>query len=119
MSTTNLTTANLANFYGSEKFFFNPFFNAIRYTEGVQFVSANGAAWLITDILAVALGNAKVKREEFLTVEFNAFDKGGILTMDDGNGKVVYRKNYGYTDFPLRSIKFFLTDGVLMLASEY
>ena len=116
--TTALNLSDLAHFTGSEHAYFNPFFRAVKYTEGVKFVSDHGAAWLVTDILAVVCGVAKVKREEFVVVTFTAKDGKGAIVWDDGNDNKLHRQNVDFTDFPDGKIKFYVENGMLMLPSE-
>jgi hypothetical protein len=117
----NLTGMNLAGFSnGSENMYFHPLFRAVKYTDGVQYIGANGADWLLVLILSTFLGTPKLKREEFLCITFTTKDHTGVVIMTDGNSdKPLYKQDIPFTDFPLPEIKFFLTDGVLMLASEY
>jgi hypothetical protein len=119
MNTINAT--DLAHFTGSENRFFIPMFRAYNYTEGVRYLLANGAGWLVTDTLAVLCGKPKVKREAFvcITLTVDTVNKCGKVVMDDGNGKVLHTQKLDYTDFPLPEVKMFATDGMLMLSSEY
>ncbi len=120
MNTANLTRANLAHFTGSEHSFFNPLFRKVTYTDGAKFISDNGGAWLIIDILAQLVHNKKVNQEEFVCVTLKVnTDHTAILTLDDGNNNILAKQNYPMTDFPLSEIKFFATNNMLMLASEY
>jgi hypothetical protein len=120
--TENITIANLRQFSGSEGLHFHPLFRGIEYTDGVQWLGANGAGWLQDAILSHLCLNAKVKREEFVTITLMVkADKTAVLTFDNGNGKVLARQKFEYTDFPIHNyeVKFFCTNKVLMLASEY
>lgn len=124
MSTTNLTPHNLRQFTGSETFYVNPLFRKYRYTEGVQYLGANGAGWLVTDILAYQLHPAikqYVSQDDFqlwkLTV--NLEDQSAVLACEDGNCKTIFTQTYDYTDFPLPELKLYLCNNVLMLTSEY
>lgn len=116
--TTALHIAHLANFTGSEHAYFNPLFRAIKYTDGVKFVSDNGAGWLVTDILAVCCGVAKVKREPFVVVTFTVKGSKGAIVWDDGNENKLHRQNVDFTDFPDGKIKFYVENGMMMLPSE-
>ena len=55
MNTSNITQANLSQFYGSEQLYFHPLFRGIEYTEGVRFLNHNGAGWLVDLILSTIL----------------------------------------------------------------
>ena len=115
-----ITPRALALFTGSERMFYHPLFRSINYTEGVKYVSDNEAAWLVTDILAVVTGLPKVKREEFVVAELVVHaDKSATVTYTDGNEKKLHKQDYPITNFPLSDIKFFITDNVMMLPSEY
>lgn len=120
MNTKNITTENLSNFWGSEQLFFNPLFRAIKYTEGVQFLAANGAGWLIDAILSHGIYTKAVAREDFIvaTLKVNLKERTAVLTFDDGNDNVVATQKFEYTDFPLPEISFYLENKTLMLPSE-
>jgi hypothetical protein len=42
-----------------------------------------------------------------------------LLLCEDGNGKIVLRKQIPFTDFPLAGITLYVTDNVILLPSEY
>jgi len=46
-------------------------------------------------------------------------DRRAIMTYEDGDCKVLYRQEYDATDLSVNEIKFFYTNSMLMLASEY
>jgi len=119
MPISELTHANVSQFSGTEGYYYNPIFRQARYTDGVQFVGENGASWLVTDMLAVLIHEPKVKKEEFVSIKVTVKDGTAQVVYDDGNGKVLYKQDCPGTDFPLDELKFFYTNKVLMLASEY
>ena len=114
----DLELKNLDQYRGTEQYFCNPLFKEINYTDGVKYVSDNGYAWLVTDILAVIKGDRKVKTEPFLSIEFTQEDEKGKVVIGDGNGVVLYRQMYKYTSAK-SNVGFFYTDQVLMLKGEY
>lgn len=107
---------DLSGFYGSEHLYFHPLFKGINYTDGVQYLN-KVCGWIVTDILSVL--KFKVTGAEFVAITFKKNGKGGSVVYDDGNGKVLYKQVYEIADIDLDEVKFFFTDGVLMLASEY
>lgn len=113
-----LELSTLGQFTGTEEYYSNPLFRGIQYTDACKFISDNGAAWLITDILAVLSHEKKVMREEFVSINVRVIDGGAKIIYDDGNGNVLFTQDYPITDFP-GNVKFFYTNKVLMLASEY
>ncbi len=124
MSITNITQHTLRQFTGSETFYYNPLFKNYRYTEGVQYLGANGAGWLVTDILAyqqepTVKQHAKQDDFQLWKLSVNLEDQSAVLTCEDGNCNTIFTQTYDYTDFPLAEIKLYLIDNVLMLTSEY
>lgn len=120
--TETITLTNLNRFQGSEESFYNRMFPNINYTQGVQWIGANGASWLQIAILSHLAYNKKVKNEEFVTASLLVKDdETAVLTFDDGNDNVLATQEFEYADFPIHNvtIKFFYTNGILMLASEY
>jgi hypothetical protein len=61
-----------------------------------------------------------VRAEAFQVWTLNvAADRTATATAADGNDRVIVRQEIEFTDFPLSEIKLYLTDGVLLLPSEY
>ena len=95
-----------------------------RYTEGVKFLAdATEAYWLINLVFSWQT-RAKVRREPFQvwTLELTGrkdFMARAECRADSPPSPVLAAQRIPYTDFPLKSIKLYLCDGVLMLPSEY
>lgn len=122
MNTPNITIENLRQFHGSEGLFYNPLFRRVEYTDGVKWLGDNGAGWLQDAILSHLIHNNKIKNEEFVSISLMVQkDKTAVLTFDEGNGRVLDSQEFDYVDFPIYEyeVKFFCTNNVLMLASEY
>ena len=91
------------------------------YTEGVEYVVDNaGAYWLLDEIALSQRHIIPVKREDFQVwdLKVNA-DQTAMLTCGDGNGREVYAKRIEFTDFPEPGIRFYYSDWVIYLPSEY
>ncbi len=71
------------------------------------------------DKIALAQSIQTIKTEEFQVWRLVVENSAGVLTCDDGDGRVVYAKRIDYTDFPLPEIKLYFVDNVIMLPSEY
>ena len=119
---------DLNGFNGTEQYYFNPFFKAIRYTDGVKFLSDNKASWLVTDSLSVLLHEEKVLKEYensgFISIKWLFEGTTATATYTDGNDGVLFVQEYGHTDFLnhfdiKNELNLFYTNGVLMLGSEY
>ncbi len=114
--------SDLSQFYGSQGLHFNRFFRGIDYTDGVQFIGANGASWLVTDILAVLKSKPLMaKGGGFLSIKCTVKDGAATLTIGNGNKAVYHTQTYSVTDLPC-SIEMYCEQGhpnpVLMLTSE-
>ena len=123
MSTQNkpLTKADLRQFIGTEHWYRHWAVRHILYTDGAKYVADTaGAYWLLDEIAFAQQGNKQVAAQAFqlwkLTVRP---DHTATLTCEDGNYKVIFTKPLEYTDFPLDEIKFYFTDNVILLPSEY
>lgn len=62
-----------------------------------------------------------VRKEGFQvwTLQVNLEQSTAKLTCDNGNGRIVYQKEIGHTDFPLAEIKIYVANNVILLPSEY
>jgi hypothetical protein len=119
MVTKTLNEEDLMNFTGTTQWYRHPLVRSVLYTDGVQHVAETGGAYWLLDEIALAQSISKIKAEEFQVWKLTVQDRQGMLTCDDGNGRVVYAKRIDYTDFPLAEIKLYFTDNVIMLPSEY
>jgi len=113
--------ADLHQFTGTEQWFRHGLNRKVLYTEGVQYVAEQGGAYWLVDEIALAQAYEKaVQATPFqvwhLTVKD---DRSATLACEDGNDQVVYSKEIPFTDFPVKGIRFFFTDNVLLLPSEY
>ena len=111
-----ITQTDLDRFCCTEKYYFMPTAPWMKYTDGVKYLATNADAyWLLTAI-------ASYQRKEPFQVwrlEVNE-DKTAVLTMREDTGEpVLVEQEIKYTDFPLKEIKLWLINGVLILPSEY
>ena len=113
---------NLAQFTGSENWYRHSIYRNFLYTDGVQYIAEQcGAYGMIDQIFMYELTIDKLKEEEFKVWEL-ILDKegeGAKLVCTDGNENNLYSEEIIFTDFPLKSIKFYCQNNVLLLSSEY
>lgn len=112
---------DLRQFTGTETWWRHPLNRNVLYTDGAKYVAdMAGAYWLLDEIACAQLSIDAVVIEAFqlwrLTVKP---DQSATLMCEDGNNNVVYSKAIEFTDFPLDEIKFYYTDHVILLPSEY
>lgn len=113
-----LDFAQLDHFTGTEDWWRHPL-SRLVYTDGVKHVADTaGAHWLIDSIAAYQLDN-KVRHEPFQVWKLKVTGSTAILSMEDGNGNEVFSTEIEFTDFPEPGITFWMTDGVILLPSEY
>jgi hypothetical protein len=115
-----LDESELVNFTGSENWY-QHWLGKMLFTDGVKFIADQaGANWLVDEI-AISQTRPKVRAEEFQVwvLKVDLENRTGVLSCDDGNDNLVFSKKIEYTDFPLAAIKFYCTDGVILLPSEY
>ena len=111
--------AGLAMHTGTETFF-RHWAGSMLFTEGIHFLAEQANAFWLIDNVAWGRLNPRVSREAFVAwkLRVNA-DRSAELIADDGNSAELLRQHVPWTDFPLEEITLYLTDGVLLLPSEY
>jgi phage anti-repressor protein len=115
-----LNAAELANFTGSENWY-QHWLGKTLFTDGAKFVAEQAGAFWLVDEIAINQTRPKVMAEEFQvwTLNVDLEKRKAVLTCDDGNGNVVFKKRIEFTDFPLAEIRFYCTDNTILLPSEY
>lgn len=113
--------SELRNFSGTETWFRHGLFRKYLYTEGIQFLAEKAECyWLLDKIFALQDDQPSVKAEEFQTWDLIVYqDKTAQLKCGNGNGHVVYSEIISFTTFPLSKIRFYMTDNILLLPTEY
>ena len=113
--------AALKQFTGTENWYQHPLFRAYKYTDGVKYLAGEaGAYWLLDRIFGLQYESEKIQGEPFQVWDLKVHDdKTATLTCTDGNDGPVHQETISFTDFPISIIRFYLTDQVLLLPSEY
>ena len=114
------TKLDLSQFFGTENYYrTNPLFAPdMVHTDGVQYFADTAGCYWFLDIVATEY-LPLMRKHGFLSIEFRVQDGLGNITVEDGDCKLVKQKTMIHTDCPDGLYKFFLTDNVLMLTSEY
>ena len=116
MEQPDLELKGLSQFYGTMEYH-NVL--GVSVTDGVKYLMENGYSWLVTDAIAVMKFDAKLKKEPFLSVKLKqTAENEADLIIEDGNGNILYRQHYDFTDAK-KDLSLFYTDNVLMLNNEY
>ena len=115
-----LNQADLRQFTGTEHWYRHPLARKVLYTDGAQHVAEHGGAYWLIDAIAFAQAIPAVAAESFQFWKLIVSpDRTATLDCEDGNFNRVYRQDIAFTDFPLPEIKFYFTDNVILLPSEY
>jgi hypothetical protein len=110
---------DLSQFTGTAHWYRHSLNRNVVYTDGVKYVGeVAGAYWLI-DKIAVMQTDPKIKGEPFQVWKLQVANPRAAIVVEDGNGKVIYRENLAYTDFPEPGIDLWFTDKTILLPSEY
>lgn len=92
----------------------------LLYTDGVAYLADQAGAYWLIDLVASWQGNPALRRQGFIvwTLTVNP-DRTAVAQATNGNMRPLARQEIPATDFPLPEITLYLTDGVLLLPSEY
>ena len=113
----------LAQFTGSEHLYFNPLYRQLKYTDGVKYFAERAGTYWLLDIIGTEFHpkttGENPKWDYFLSISLRVKDSQAQIKVTDGNEATFASKTIAYTDCPKGDWHFYLTDNVLMLASEY
>ncbi len=108
----------LGQFTGTETWYRHPLNRNLLYTEGVQFFAERAGCYWFLDIAATELFRLQ-RTEPFLVITLAVDDGEADIVVDDGDGSAVFRRHIHFTDAPSGDWRFYLTDNVVLLPSEY
>lgn len=116
-----LTKSDLQQFTGSEYWYRHAINRKVLFTDGAKYMADTaGAYWLLDEIALIQPYDSRVAAEDFQLWKLAVHpDHSATLTCDDGNGRIVFTKEIGFTDFPLDEITLYFTDNTILLPSEY
>jgi hypothetical protein len=121
MLTPKELSQNLCNFTGTEMWHRHGLVRDMLFTDGVHYFAESagggGAFWLL-DIIATEVFPL-LKKEPFLVIRAIVNTSDCHIFADDGNDNLVWSRYIEYTDLQEGEWKFYLTDNVLLLPSEY
>lgn len=109
--------SELAQFIGTETWH-RHWTEHLIYTDGVEFFCEQAACYWFLDILATEVFPLQQK-SPFLAIELDVADGQAEIRVTDGNDLELFKKNIQWTDAPEGVWRFYLTDAVCLLPSEY
>jgi hypothetical protein len=112
-------TAHLARNTGTEYWYEHSVNKSLTYTDGVKaFAEEQGSYWFI-DLIALKY-HSLLKKNKFLLIKLIVGnDNKAFLSVEDGNENILAQARINFTDVQEGEWKFYLTDNVLLLPSEY
>ena len=98
-----------------------PGIDSVVFTDGVKVMAEECEAYWLINAIASYQCEEKIKDEPFQVWTLEMLEgRKAILKADDGNGNILATQEIPFTDFPLpEGIKIYLTNGTLLLPSEY
>ena len=103
----------IQNLSSNENFGLNDIINEKKYcnfgntsafvsTEGVRQLITKGATSLIADLVIYKRNNGTLRNTDWLQAKFYRSERkeGGTLVINDDHGKVLFTKQYTFTDLP-------------------
>jgi hypothetical protein len=118
-----ITQADLAQFTGTTQWY-KHWLKRFTYTDGVKYLAEQCEAYWLLDAIAShqtkqLLSDQMLREFQIWILKVNLEDSTAKLICERDTDDVVLTQDIPYTDFPLAEIKLYLTEGVLMLTSEY
>ena len=119
MIDSNKLRNSLEQCIGTEQYYQRFPFWEFRYTDGVKlFADLAEAHWLINDIFVFCMHKG-LYEQDFMAISLIAEKGKADLIFEDGNGTLLMKHHYEFTDAPDGKWDFFWCDKVLMIPSEY
>lgn len=115
-----LNQDGLSQFVGTTRYY-RHWLNRFVLTDGAHYICKHGGAWIVDAIASYQpklLKSEMLQEFQFWKLRVNA-DHTAHLICERDTDDVVLTQDIPFTDFPLTEIRFYLTQGVLMLPSEY
>ena len=115
---------NLAQFTGTEGYHrFSILCRNLVLTDGAKYLAEKAGAYWLMDVIGSVQGKSEIKKLSLQVVKMKVKDSKGVITIENGNGKVLYTQEV-HTDFPLDEITLYVgdldeTNKVVLLTSEY
>jgi hypothetical protein len=113
-----------AGFYGTSQYYFNRLYPSMKYTDGIQFLAANGFAWLSDEIGLFIHPRLKIGGGFYIIVLDTKGSKAKLSVCEDISEdkslvNIGFTKEIPLTDAPQGRLKLYWQDGVLFCPSEY
>ncbi|MEM1120106.1 MAG: DUF6876 family protein [Bacteroidota bacterium] len=110
---------NLAQFTGTQNYYFHPLFKKYHYTDGVRYLAQKGECYWLLEFIFGHQSNTQISNTPFQVWTIVKDGDKATITVSDGNDNIIRTFQLNYTSFPLDEYTLWMIDGVLLLKSEY
>jgi hypothetical protein len=110
--------ADLVAFIGTETWRRHPLNRSMLLTDGVVYFAEAAGCWWFLDIVATEIFRIQATHP-FLVIDLDVNDGKADIRVSDGNDVVLFKRHIHFTDAPDGLWRFYLTDNVVLLPSEY
>ena len=110
--------ADLTAFIGTETWHRHPINRSTLLTDGVVYFADQAGAWWFLDIVATEVMRFH-RMKPFLVIDLIVNDGQADIRVTDGNDAMLFKRHIHFTDAPEGLWRFYLTDNVVLLPSEY
>lgn len=110
--------ADLSAFIGTEQWHRHTLNRHMLVTDGVKYFAETAGCWWFLDIVATEVFCLQATHP-FLVIDLDVNDAKAVIRVTDGNDVVLFKRHIHFTDAPAGNWRFYLTDYVMLLPSEY
>lgn len=110
--------ADLIAFIGTEKWHRHGINKHLLLTDGTVYFAETAGCWWFLDIVATEIFRMQATHP-FLVIDLDVNDGKADIRVSDGNDVVLFKRHIHFTDAPDGLWRFYLTDNVVLLPSEY
>ena len=110
--------SELSNFVGTECWYRHPFQKEFLLTDGVKYFADRTQSYWLLDVIATEYFSL-LKDQPFMVITVKAENAACVIVVTDGNENQIQLKDIPFTTLTDGLWKFYLTDSVILLPSEY
>lgn len=117
-----LSEGELSQFTGTSQYYQHPL--GVLYTDGVHYMAERGGAYWLLDLIAIWQLHPRIAQDpmlqqiQFWTLTVND-DRSAQLICERDSDDIAVTQRIPFTDFPLKMLRLYVQDGVILLPSEY
>ncbi|WP_039726897.1 DUF6876 family protein [Leptolyngbya iicbica] len=118
----SLSEGELSQFTGTSQYYQHPL--GVLITDGVHYMAERGRAYWLIDVIAIWQLHPRIYQDpmlqqiQFWTLTVND-DRSAQLICERDSEDIVVTQRIPFTDFPLKKLRLYFQDGVILLPSEY